>query len=70
TLDTGKPAQQRRLRKRGLDTEVGNKNKRNKTWPQAARWTAHEAEALNDLSSISKATPSAMAKKSGVLRRK
>ncbi|KAF8935336.1 hypothetical protein BGZ52_012534 [Haplosporangium bisporale] len=54
----------------GLDLEVGNKNKRSKMWPQVAKWSAPDTEALNDLSSIYKTSPSAMAKKSGALRRK
>ncbi|KAF9381329.1 Sin3 histone deacetylase corepressor complex component SDS3 [Podila verticillata] len=69
SLDVGRTTQ-RKLRKRGLDLEVGNKNKRNKTWPQVAKWSAPDTEALNDLSSIYKTSPSAMAKKSGALRRK
>jgi len=48
----------RRLRKRGQETEVGSKNSKRKTnAPPNPKWQAPDADALDDLSSIRKVTP-------------
>ncbi|KAF9168118.1 histone deacetylase and transcriptional regulator [Actinomortierella ambigua] len=68
---TTRPHHTRKLRKRGQDTEPGNKGtKRKASQPAGARWQAPESDAMDDMAAIRKVVSSGTVKKQGASKKK